>query len=67
MGTNVEAALDEPTLDIRLQELITALDRRVPRPERANELEIARVAALLRSEAVRRLAALQGRAKVDEV
>jgi len=36
-----------------LQRLIEALDRRVPRPERGDELRIAREAAGLREHAVR--------------
>jgi len=43
-----------------LQELISALDRRVPRVERAGEPSIARDAAALREKAVRRLAELSG-------
>ena len=42
-----------------LRELVAALDRRVPRLERAGELGIARDAAVLRDEAVDRLARLQ--------
>ena len=38
-----------------LQELIAALDRRVPRVERAGEAAIARDAAALREKAVQRL------------
>jgi hypothetical protein len=41
-----------------LEELITALDRRVPHVERVGEEEIARDAARLREKAVRRLAEL---------
>jgi hypothetical protein len=41
-----------------LQELIAALDRRVPRVERAGEASIARDAAALRAKAVKRLAEL---------
>jgi hypothetical protein len=44
-----------------LEELIAALDRRVPRVERAGEAEIARDAAALRAKAVDRLAELTGR------
>ena len=44
----------------RLQELIAALDRRVPRMEQAGEASIAREAAALRLKAVRRLAELTG-------
>lgn len=43
-----------------LQELIAALDRRVPRVEQAGEASIARDAAALRAKAVRRLAELTG-------
>lgn len=38
-----------------LEELIAALDRRVPHVERAGEAEIAQEAAKLRAKAVRRL------------
>ena len=41
-----------------LEELIAALDRRVPRVEQAGEAEIAREAAALRAKAVDRLAQL---------
>jgi hypothetical protein len=41
-----------------LEELIAALDRRVPRVEQAGETSIARDAAALRAKAVRRLAEL---------
>jgi 4-hydroxy-3-methylbut-2-enyl diphosphate reductase IspH len=41
-----------------LEELIVALDRRVPRVEQAGEESIARDAAALRQKAVRRLAEL---------
>ena len=41
-----------------LQELIVALDRRVPHLERAEETAIARDAAMLRAQAVKRLAEL---------
>jgi hypothetical protein len=41
-----------------LEELIAALDRRVPRVEQAGEAEIARDAAALRAKAVDRLAKL---------
>jgi len=43
-----------------LQELIAALDRRVPQIERAGEAAIARDAAALRSQAIKRLAELEG-------
>jgi hypothetical protein len=38
-----------------LRELIAALDRRVPRFERADELSIARDAAALKAKALKRL------------
>lgn len=41
-----------------LQELIEALDSRVPRVERAGEASIARDAAALKQKALKRLAAL---------
>ena len=41
-----------------LEELIAALDRRMPRVERAGEAAIARDAAALREKAVKRLAEL---------
>jgi hypothetical protein len=41
-----------------LNELIEAIDRRLPQIERAGELSIARDAALLRDRAIARLAAL---------
>jgi hypothetical protein len=42
-----------------LQELIGALDRRVPQVQRAGELSIARAAAALRLEAVNRIEELE--------
>jgi hypothetical protein len=42
-----------------LRELITALDRRVPRLERAGEAGIARDATALRHEALARIATLE--------
>ncbi len=44
-----------------LQELIAALDRRVPRVERAGEVAIARDAAVLRKKALQRIAVLEGK------
>ena len=44
-----------------LQELIAALDRRVPRVERAGEAGIARDAMALREKAVQRLAEIEAR------
>ena len=49
------------TLIDDLQEIVAALDRRVPRLERAGEIEIARDAAHLRDEAIERLRKLEGR------
>jgi hypothetical protein len=43
-----------------LRELIVALDRRVPQVERVGEVEIARAAAGLRIEALRRIEELEG-------
>ena len=40
----------------RLHELVAALERRTPRPERENEDEIARDAAALKKEARERIA-----------
>jgi hypothetical protein len=44
-----------------LQELIAALDRRLPRVERAGEAGIARDAMALREKAVQRLAEIEAR------
>jgi len=43
-----------------LRRLIEALDRRVPRPERGDELRIAREAAGLREHAVRLMLEMEG-------
>jgi hypothetical protein len=51
--------MNEDELRRELQELIAALDKRVPRVERAGEAEIARDAAVLREKAVNRLAELE--------
>ena len=48
-----------------LEELIAALDRRVPHVERSGEAEIAQEAASLRAKAVRRLKELTGRDHPD--
>jgi hypothetical protein len=42
-----------------LYELIAALDRRVPQMERAGEVSIAHAAAVLKSEALRRIQELE--------
>lgn len=51
-------AVTAPELTRELEELIAALDRRVPRVEQAGQADIARDAAALRANAVERLAAL---------
>jgi hypothetical protein len=51
-------AVTAPDLTRELEELIAALDRRVPRVEEAGEALIARDAAALRAKAVERLAQL---------
>ena len=43
----------------RLRELIAALDRRTPRPERTGETQIAAESAELREEAVQRIVQLE--------
>lgn len=43
-----------------LRELISALDRRLPQPRRPGEDAIARQAAAMRSQAVARIAELEG-------
>jgi hypothetical protein len=53
-------------LTYELEELIAALDRRVPRVEQAGEATIAREAAALRAKAVDRLAELGTTAAVDD-
>jgi len=54
-------AVKYPELASELRELIAALDRRVPRVEQAGEVSIAREAATLRANAVRRLEELTDR------
>ena len=51
-------ALTAPDVTRELEELVEALDRRVPRVEHAGETAIARDAAALRAKAVARLAEL---------
>ena len=53
--------IDTATLIEDLREIVAALDRRVPRLERAGEIAIARDAARLRDEAINRLAKLDPR------
>jgi hypothetical protein len=52
------AAVNVSELTRELEELIAALDRRVPRVEQAGEAAIARDAAALRAKAFSRLAEL---------
>jgi hypothetical protein len=54
-------ALSPADLIRELQELIEALDRRLPRVEQAGETAIARDAAALRQRAVQRLEQLAGK------
>jgi len=54
----LQATVDRETVIRQLQELIEALDRRVPRLGEAGESDIAREAALLKEKAVARLAQL---------
>jgi hypothetical protein len=51
-------AVSSNDLGSMLEELIAALDQRVPRAERDGEADIARDAAELRAKAVKRLAEL---------
>ena len=55
---------NEYDLARELEELIAALDRRVPRVEQAGEAAIAHDAAALRAKAVDRLAQLRNEAPV---
>jgi hypothetical protein len=50
--------VDRAELARELEELVAALDRRLPRVEKAGEESIARDAAALREKAVKRLAEL---------
>lgn len=50
-----------------LRELIAALDRRVPHVERAGEVSIARAAAALRLEAVKRIDELNAEKANDAI
>lgn len=59
-------ALTNRELVRELEELITALDRRVPRVEQAGEASIAHDAAALRAKAVARLQELAGPARTVE-
>jgi hypothetical protein len=57
-------AMTRSRLARELEELISALDRRVPHVERAGEASIARDAAALRTKAIKRLAELDGKEQV---
>jgi len=61
MNRKSPARVDEDVVVAALRELVEALDRRVPHVERLGEARIAREAALLRSEAVARIAELAGK------
>jgi hypothetical protein len=50
-----------------LHELIAALDRRVPHVERVGEVAIAKAAAALRSEALKRIDTLEREADADAI
>jgi hypothetical protein len=50
---------ERPTVIARLLELIAALDRRTPRPERTGERHIAAESAALRGQAEERIAQLE--------
>ena len=53
------AVSQNSVLIARLHELVAALDRRSPRPERTSEHQIARDSAELRSRAVAQIAHLE--------
>jgi hypothetical protein len=55
-----EHVAGRPSVIDDLRDLISALDRRTPHLERKGERDIALVAAALRSEAVQRIAELEG-------
>jgi hypothetical protein len=59
MGLRNMKAADRGRVIRQLEELIEALDRRVPMIEREGETRIAREAAVLKEKAVRRLRELQ--------
>ena len=66
--TRGTAARTRATRTIRnLHELIDALDRRVPQVERSGEAAIARAAAALRADALKRIADLEREAATDPV
>ena len=57
--------LNDSQLIRELQELITALDRRLPQLSRAGEASIARDAAALKAGALKRIAELEGHESPD--
>jgi hypothetical protein len=59
-----DARSSSPDLLVVLQELVEALDRRVPHVERAGESQIAADAERLRASAARRIASLRAPAAV---
>ena len=61
------AARTRATRIRHLHELIAALDRRVPQVERSGEAAIARAAAGLRADALKRIANLEREAATDSV
>jgi hypothetical protein len=66
-GREPPVELERRRLARELHELVAALDRRVSRLERADELSIARDAAMLRAMAVERLAVLQELEPLGEI
>ncbi len=62
--TNDQPPIAEGLRD-RLREVVEALDRRVPRPERAGEARIAEDAAALKQKALERIARLEVGPRVD--
>ena len=54
-----DAVTNRPRIIRELNELVAALDRRVPQVGRVGEVEIARAAAALRSEALKRIEELE--------
>jgi hypothetical protein len=59
----VEGESTRRNIVVRLRELITALDRRIPRIERAEEHRIATESALLKKEAQERITELESTAR----
>jgi hypothetical protein len=65
LGREESMAVSGAELTRDLQELIAALDRRLPGVEHAGEVDIARDAAALRDKAIERLAQLTGTARAE--